>query len=92
MSHGDRVHEIAGWVSKWSASATNAPFADRGERASGRIYSTMFHPEVVHTPDGGKLLRNFTHKIAGLQRRLDDGARSRTKPSRASVRRSATAR
>jgi GMP synthase (glutamine-hydrolysing) len=26
----------------------------------------MFHPEVVHTPDGAKLLSNFVHKIAGL--------------------------
>ena len=27
----------------------------------------MFHPEVVHTPDGARLLRNFTHKIAGCR-------------------------
>jgi GMP synthase (glutamine-hydrolysing) len=27
----------------------------------------MFHPEVVHTPDGAKLLHNFTHKIASLR-------------------------
>jgi GMP synthase (glutamine-hydrolysing) len=26
----------------------------------------MFHPEVVHTPDGGKLIRNFVTKIAGI--------------------------
>ncbi len=26
----------------------------------------MFHPEVVHTPDGAKLLSNFVHKIAGV--------------------------
>ena len=26
----------------------------------------MFHPEVVHTPDGAKLLANFVHKIARL--------------------------
>ena len=26
----------------------------------------MFHPEVVHTPDGAKLIRNFVRKIAGL--------------------------
>ncbi len=32
-----------------------------------RIYTTMFHPEVVHTPDGAKLLSNFVHKIAGLK-------------------------
>jgi GMP synthase (glutamine-hydrolysing) len=27
----------------------------------------MFHPEVVHTPDGAKLLSNFVHKVAGLK-------------------------
>ncbi len=26
----------------------------------------MFHPEVVHTPDGAKLIRNFVTKIAGI--------------------------
>ena len=26
----------------------------------------MFHPEVVHTPHGAQLLRNFTHKVCGL--------------------------
>jgi GMP synthase (glutamine-hydrolysing) len=26
----------------------------------------MFHPEVVHTPHGAQLLRNFTHGVAGL--------------------------
>ena len=27
----------------------------------------QFHPEVVHTPDGAKLLANFVHKVAGLR-------------------------
>ncbi|MDB5535952.1 MAG: guaA, partial [Devosia sp.] len=30
-------------------------------------YTTMFHPEVVHTPDGGRLLANFVHNIVGLE-------------------------
>src|SRR5690606_21833179 len=29
--------------------------------------TTMFHPEVVHTPDGARLLANFVHRIAGLR-------------------------
>ena len=29
-------------------------------------YGTQFHPEVVHTPDGAKLLANFVHKVCGL--------------------------
>ena len=32
-----------------------------------RYYTTMFHPEVVHTPDGAKLIANFVHRIAGLK-------------------------
>ena len=30
-----------------------------------RYYTTMFHPEVVHTPDGARLLRNFVIDICG---------------------------
>ena len=31
-----------------------------------KYYGLMFHPEVVHTPDGAKLIRNFVRKVAGL--------------------------
>ncbi|MEO6395415.1 MAG: glutamine-hydrolyzing GMP synthase, partial [Devosia sp.] len=65
MSHGDRVTELpAGF--KVVATSPNAPFAIavNDER---QIYTTMFHPEVVHTPDGGRLLANFVHNIVGLK-------------------------
>ena len=72
MSHGDRVTRLPdGFTVK--ATSENAPFAVASDEKR-RIYTTMFHPEVVHTPDGAKLLSNFVHKIAGLQERLDDGA------------------
>ena len=32
-----------------------------------RFYGLMFHPEVVHTPHGAQLLKNFTHKVCGLK-------------------------
>ena len=65
MSHGDRVTKLpAGFSVK--AASENAPFAIATDE-SRRIYTTMFHPEVVHTPDGAKLLVNFVHKIAGLK-------------------------
>ncbi|MEQ1890463.1 MAG: glutamine-hydrolyzing GMP synthase, partial [Alphaproteobacteria bacterium] len=63
MSHGDRVIKLPAGFEVFAASE-NAPFAAAADEARG-FYSLMFHPEVMHTPDGAKLLRNFTHKIAG---------------------------
>ncbi|MCA0401450.1 MAG: glutamine-hydrolyzing GMP synthase [Proteobacteria bacterium] len=65
MSHGDRVTKLPEGFSV-KATSENAPFAIATDEAR-RIYTTMFHPEVVHTPDGGKLIANFVHKIAGLK-------------------------
>jgi GMP synthase (glutamine-hydrolysing) len=48
------------------ATSENAPFAIAVDEKR-RFYTTMFHPEVVHTPDGAKLLKNFTHRIAGMR-------------------------
>ena len=64
MSHGDRVERLPDGF-EVVATSPNAPFAIAVDE-SRRFYSVMFHPEVVHTPDGAKLLRNFTHKIAGV--------------------------
>jgi GMP synthase (glutamine-hydrolysing) len=64
MSHGDRVIRLAPGFEVLAASA-NAPFAVAADE-SRRFYSFMFHPEVVHTPDGAKLLANFVHKVAGI--------------------------
>ncbi len=65
MSHGDRVTELAPGF-EVIATSENAPFAIAVDEKR-RFYSTMFHPEVVHTPDGAKLLRAFTHDIAGCR-------------------------
>jgi len=65
MSHGDRVTRLPGGFTV-KATSENAPFAIATDETR-RIYTTMFHPEVVHTPDGGKLLANFVHRIAGLE-------------------------
>lgn len=64
MSHGDRVNAIPEGF-EVVAKSDGAPFAAIANEAR-RIYAVQFHPEVVHTPDGAKLLRNFTHKIAKL--------------------------
>jgi len=65
MSHGDRV-TVAPKGFEIIGVSENAPFAICVNEAK-RYYTTMFHPEVVHTPDGAKLLSNFVHKIAGIK-------------------------
>ena len=65
MSHGDRVTRLPDGFDVVGTSP-NAPFALAVDEAR-QYYSTMFHPEVVHTPDGGKLLANFVCHIAGIK-------------------------
>jgi GMP synthase (glutamine-hydrolysing) len=65
MSHGDRVTILPEGFSVIGTSP-NAPFAIAVDEVR-RYYSVMFHPEVVHTPDGARLLRNFVQNIAGLK-------------------------
>jgi GMP synthase (glutamine-hydrolysing) len=63
MSHGDRVETLAPGFEVVAASE-GAPFAIATDEEAKR-YSLMFHPEVVHTPDGGKLLANFVRHVCG---------------------------
>jgi len=63
MSHGDRVEQLPDGF-KIVARSEGAPYAIATDEKR-RFYSTMFHPEVVHTPDGGKLLANFARHICG---------------------------
>ena len=61
MSHGDRITALPpGFRSV--ASSEGAPFSVIADDER-RFYGTMFHPEVVHTPHGAALLKNFTHGI-----------------------------
>ena len=64
MSHGDRVTALPPGFRAVAASE-GAPFAAIADDHR-RFYGLMFHPEVVHTPHGAHLLRNFTHAVAGL--------------------------
>ncbi len=63
MSHGDRVTKLPEGFAV-IATSENAPFAAVANEAK-RYYGVQFHPEVVHTPHGAGLLRNFVRKIAG---------------------------
>ncbi|MET4799450.1 GMP synthase (glutamine-hydrolyzing) [Bradyrhizobium sp. LB11.1] len=64
MSHGDRITKMPPGFSV-AGTSPNAPFAIIQDEKR-KYYGLMFHPEVVHTPDGAKLIRNFVRKIAGL--------------------------
>ncbi len=64
MSHGDRVTAIPQGFHV-IATSEGAPFAAIADEAR-RIYGVQFHPEVMHTPRGAQLLKNFTHGVAGL--------------------------
>ncbi|MDF1790978.1 MAG: glutamine-hydrolyzing GMP synthase [Thalassobaculaceae bacterium] len=65
MSHGDRITAMPTGF-KMVADTQTAPLAAFANEER-RIYGVLFHPEVVHTPRGGQLLRNFTHNVVGLQ-------------------------
>ncbi|MBT6427054.1 MAG: glutamine-hydrolyzing GMP synthase, partial [Rhodospirillaceae bacterium] len=65
MSHGDRVTELPPGFSV-AGTSENCPFAVIADDAR-KFYGVQFHPEVMHTPDGTALLRNFTHHVAGCR-------------------------
>src|SRR5271169_2577522 len=63
MSHGDRVtRPPEGFAA--TGTSPNAPIAMIADEAR-RFYATQFHLEVMHTPHGAAILRNFVRKIAG---------------------------
>lgn len=64
MSHGDRVESLpAGFAS--IGTSDNSPYAAVADEANAR-YGVQFHPEVVHTPNGGAILANFLFRVCGL--------------------------
>ncbi len=65
MSHGDRVDAIPASF-KVIANTPSAPFAAIADEAK-KIYGVQFHPEVVHTIEGKKIIENFVLNIAKCQ-------------------------
>jgi GMP synthase (glutamine-hydrolysing) len=65
MSHGDKVDALPSGFRAVAASE-GAPYAAIADDIR-RFYGVVFHPEVAHTPQGSKLLCNFTHHVCGAQ-------------------------
>jgi GMP synthase (glutamine-hydrolysing) len=65
MSHGDHVESLPEGF-EVVAKSDGAPFAFIAD-VSRKLYGVQFHPEVVHTPHGADLLKNFTHNVCGCK-------------------------
>ncbi|MEW6455773.1 MAG: glutamine-hydrolyzing GMP synthase [Acidobacteriota bacterium] len=64
MSHGDEVYELPDEF-KITASTENSRVAAIENRKK-YIYGVQFHPEVVHTQQGKKILQNFIFNICHI--------------------------
>ncbi len=68
MSHGDSAERLDNGF-RVDARTGSAPYAAISDEAKGQ-YGIQFHPEVVHTPLGAKVLENFARRICGFQQRF----------------------
>ncbi|MBI4233662.1 MAG: glutamine-hydrolyzing GMP synthase, partial [Chloroflexi bacterium] len=64
MSHGDQVTELPSGF-RALAFTESSPNAVIGNEAG--LVGLQFHPEVVHTPHGRELLRNWLQRVCGCQ-------------------------
>jgi GMP synthase (glutamine-hydrolysing) len=65
MSHGDRIERIPDLFQP-VAHTGNSPIAAMADRKE-KYYALQFHPEVAHTPQGKKIIRNFVLNICGCK-------------------------
>ncbi len=65
MSHGDRIERCPPSF-KIIALTDNSPVAAIANKKK-RLYALQFHPEVVHTSMGFKIIKNFVFKICGCK-------------------------
>jgi GMP synthase (glutamine-hydrolysing) len=65
MSHGDRIDEMPQGF-KVLASSKNSPVASMAD-PSRKLFGVQFHPEVAHTPNGRRILKNFLFRVCGCE-------------------------
>lgn len=77
MSHGDKIHDVppdfrvTGKTSNCSAAVI--------ESWEKKIFGVQFHPEVIHTTQGLRILENFLFRQAGLEKDWEMGSFIQTK-------------
>jgi GMP synthase (glutamine-hydrolysing) len=77
MSHGDLVKKIPpGFRITGSTSNCRAAVIEAPQR---KLYGVQFHPEVIHTSDGKKVLSNFLFRLSRLKAEWDMGSFVRAK-------------
>ncbi len=67
MSHGDRIERMPPGFRSIAHTANSPIAAMKRDDRKRRIYCLQFHPEVVHTPDGTTILRNFVYEICSCK-------------------------
>jgi GMP synthase (glutamine-hydrolysing) len=65
MSHGDQVQDAGGEFIPLASTET-CPVAAVRHRVLP-VFGLQFHPEVSHTPQGTRILRNFLYEVCGCQ-------------------------
>ena len=63
MSHGDRIEALPDGFERIAHSKNSPIAAMKGK--GGTLFGLQFHPEVVHTPRGIEILKNFLYKVCG---------------------------
>jgi GMP synthase (glutamine-hydrolysing) len=64
MSHGDRIEALPRGFAV-VAQTDNSPIAAMAHPGR-RLFGIQFHPEVIHTPHGADIIRNFLYRVCGL--------------------------
>lgn len=70
MSHGDVITSLKGFE---ILGATNSCKTAAVENSGKKIYGVQFHPEVVHTLKGNKILKNFIFNICKAKKDFNVG-------------------
>lgn len=63
MSHGDYISELPNGFTA-IATTHGCPFAAL-ENPEKKIYAVQFHPEVLHTPEGMAMIKNYLYRVCG---------------------------